>query len=86
MCFSLDIHIASRVLHSSSLVLIPGFIPHAFNWLVIICYFFVGVSRGSPPGFVWAIIFILFILDITFAVNQYYQQQVCGVAFVFIFL
>jgi hypothetical protein len=56
----------------------PGFIPHAFNWLVVICYFFVGVSRGSPPAFVWAIIFILFFLDLTFAVNQYYQQMVRG--------
>lgn len=53
---------------------------------MIICYFFVGVSRGSPPAFVWAIIFILFILDITFAVNQYYQQQVCDVALTWFFV
>jgi hypothetical protein len=27
-----------------------------------LCYFFQAVSRGDPPGFVWAIIFIIFIL------------------------
>jgi hypothetical protein len=79
MCLFYDIHTVS-ITCAFSLSRLPGFIPHAFNWLVIICYFFVGVSRGSPPGFVWAIIFILFILDITFAVNQYYQQQVCNIA------
>ena len=48
-----------------------GFIPHVANWGIICSYFFYGVSNGSPPAFVWAIIFILFFLDITFAVNQY---------------
>ena len=31
----------------------------------------------------WAIIFILFFLDLTFAVNQYYQQMVRVVLFFF---
>ncbi len=53
-------------------------IPHFFGWAVLLCYFFVGVKRGSPPAFVWAIIFILFILDSTFAVNQYLQQKEIG--------
>jgi len=52
-----------------------GCIPHAFNWLVLLCYFFVGVSRGTPPAFIWAIIFILFFLDATFAVNMWLQQK-----------
>jgi len=55
-----------------------GCIPHLFNWLVLLCFFFVGVKRGSPPAFVWAIIFIIFILDATFAVNQYLQQREIG--------
>jgi hypothetical protein len=53
-------------------------IPHFFGWAVLLCYFFVGVKRGSPPAFVWAIIFILFILDSTFAINQYLQQKEIG--------
>lgn len=55
-----------------------GFIPHMFNWTIILCYFFTAVSRGDPPGFVWAIIFILFILDASFAVNMYLQQKEIG--------
>lgn len=47
-----------------------GFIPHFFAWLIIICYFFVSVTRGDPgpPGFVYSIIFIIFFLDLTFAI------------------
>ena len=46
-----------------------GFIPHMFSWAIIFSYFFVGVSRsGNPPGFVWSIIIILFVLDLSFAV------------------
>ena len=52
---------------------ILGFIPHAFCWTVIFCYFFVGVRASSPPAFVWAIIFIVFALDLLFAVNQLLQ-------------
>jgi hypothetical protein len=42
--------------------LISGFVPHLGGWLIILCYFFQAVSRGDPPGFVWAIIFIIFFL------------------------
>lgn len=56
-----------------------GFVPHLFNWAVIACFFFVGAARGSPPGFVWSIIFIVFFLDLLFAVNQWLQfKQVRG--------
>lgn len=55
-----------------------GFIPHVFQWTVIIWFFFNGVSRGDPPDFVWAIIFILVILDTTFAINMWLQQKEIG--------
>jgi hypothetical protein len=44
-----------------------SWLAHLASWLVILNYFFVTVSEGSPPAFVWCIIFILFILDGTFA-------------------
>lgn len=56
---------------SSTVAFWLGFLPYAYQWLVILCYFFSAVSRGSPPGFVWAIIFIIGILDVGFAVNLY---------------
>jgi len=52
-----------------------GCIPHMVQWLVIFCYFFYSVEKGDPPGFVWAIIFVLFILDSTFAINMFLQQN-----------
>eukprot|EP00045_Choanoeca_perplexa_P005664 m.47610 g.47610 ORF g.47610 m.47610 type:complete len:274 (-) comp13237_c1_seq1:477-1298(-) len=55
-----------------------GCVPHLANWGLIMSYFFYGVSEGDPPGFVWAIIFILFIVDATFAINQYWQQKEKG--------
>lgn len=46
-----------------------GFVPHFFSWTVIVGYFFYSVSSGErPPDFVYAIIFIIFFLDLTFAV------------------
>eukprot|EP00730_Choanoeca_flexa_P017102 TRINITY_DN8194_c0_g1_i1.p1 TRINITY_DN8194_c0_g1~~TRINITY_DN8194_c0_g1_i1.p1 ORF type:complete len:218 (+),score=44.14 TRINITY_DN8194_c0_g1_i1:85-738(+) len=51
-----------------------GCIPHLANWGLIASHFFYGVANGDPPGFVWAIIFILFSVDATFAINQYWQQ------------
>jgi hypothetical protein len=42
--------------------LFSGFVPHLGAWLITLCYFFESVSRGDPPGFVWAIIFIIFFL------------------------
>jgi hypothetical protein len=44
-----------------------SWLAHLASWLVIFNYFFVSVSQGNPPGFVWAIIFILFLLDGSFA-------------------
>jgi len=32
---------------------VMGFIPHAFAWTVVLCFFFQTVSNGDPPGFVW---------------------------------
>jgi hypothetical protein len=55
-----------------------GFIPHIFNWATLLCYFLVGTTRGSPPAFVYAIVFIQLILDSTFAINQWLQQREVG--------
>jgi len=55
-----------------------GCVPHLFSWAIVMSYFFHGVSNGDPPGFVWAIIFILFILDSTFAIAMYLQQKEIG--------
>jgi hypothetical protein len=52
---------------------LAAWIPHLASWSVIFCYFFVGVTRASAPAFVWAIVFILFILDGTFALLFYMQ-------------
>lgn len=52
---------------------LAAWIPHLASWSVIFCYFFVSVSRANPPAFVWAIIIILFILDLTFAILFYMQ-------------
>ena len=45
-----------------------GFIPHTFSWAVNIAFFFYSLSTGDPPGFVYAIIFIIFFLDLTFPI------------------
>lgn len=52
-----------------------AFIPHAFTWLTIFCFFFRGVSISNPPTFVWTIIVIEFILDLTFAINMLLQWK-----------
>jgi len=52
-----------------------GFIPHFFSWIVILGYFFYSLSIGDPPAFVYAIIFIIFILDLTFAIILGLQWQ-----------
>lgn len=52
-----------------------GFVPHIVNWGIVCSYFFEGVSSGDPPNFVWAIIFVVLLLDGTFAINQYLQQK-----------
>ena len=51
-----------------------GFIPHIAAWSIVACHFFRNVKEGDDtPGFVWAIIFILFILDGMFALVQFLQ-------------
>ncbi len=45
-----------------------GFIPHFFSWTVVVGYFFYTLSIGDPPSFVYAIIFIIFFLDLSFAI------------------
>jgi hypothetical protein len=52
-----------------------GFIPHFFAWVVVIGYFFYGVTQGSPPAFVYAIIFIIFFLDLSFALILWLQWR-----------
>ena len=49
-----------------------GFVPYTFQWMVLFCYFFTAVSRSNPPGFVWAILFVILTLDLSFAVNMYW--------------
>lgn len=55
-----------------------AFIPHMFAWLIIFCSFFRGVSKSDPPAFVWAIVIIIFILDLTFAINLGVQWRGLG--------
>lgn len=45
-----------------------GFIPHLFSWVVILGYFFYSLTKGDPPAFVYSIIFIIFFLDLSFAI------------------
>jgi hypothetical protein len=56
-----------------------AWVPHLASWAIIFCYFLTAVSRGNPPAFVWAIVFILFALDATFAVLFWMQwAKICG--------
>ena len=57
---------------------IAAFLPHLSSWAIIACYFFTAVSRGDAPAFVYAIIFILFILDGVFALLFYLQWAKIG--------
>lgn len=52
-----------------------GFIPHFFSWLIILGYFYYSLSVSStpPPDFVYAIIVVIFVLDLTFAVILGFQ-------------
>lgn len=44
-----------------------GFIPHIFSWVIVLAYFFYSVGKGNPPAFVYAIIVVIFVLDLSFA-------------------
>lgn len=57
---------------------LEGCLPHVFAWSIIFCFFLQGVSQGDAPNFVWAIVFVLFILDGTFPINQWLQQRKIG--------
>jgi hypothetical protein len=49
-----------------------GFFPFFFKWIPMFCYFFRSVKHSDDvPDFVWAIIMIIFFLDLTFALNLY---------------
>jgi hypothetical protein len=50
-----------------------GFVPHMIAWSVVICYFAVAVKRGSPPNWVGIVIVLVFLIDLTFAINQWLQ-------------
>lgn len=52
-----------------------GFVPHTFAWSVIFCFFFRNASQSNPPAFVWAIIVIVFTLDLTFAITLFLQWR-----------
>lgn len=45
-----------------------GFIPHAFSWGPVITYFVTTASAGGAPTFVYAIVFTVFLLDLTFPI------------------
>ena len=52
-----------------------GFIPHLFSWLIILGYFFYSLSSSPtpPPDFVYSIIVIIFVFDLTFAMVLGFQ-------------
>lgn len=45
-----------------------GFIPHVFSWTVVIGYFLYALRNSDPPSFVYAVIFLIFFLDLSFAI------------------
>jgi hypothetical protein len=53
---------------------LEGCLPYIFAWAIIFCFFLQGVVNGEAPNFVWAIVFVLFFLCSTFALNQLLQQ------------
>ena len=55
-----------------------SWLPHLSSWLVIFSYFFKAVSEADPPNFVWSIVFILFVLDGSFAVLFWLQWAKIG--------
>jgi len=52
-----------------------GFIPHLFSWSIVLGYFFYSLSNGDPPIFVYTIIGVIFVLDLSFAVILGLQWQ-----------
>lgn len=56
-----------------------GTVPHIASWGVIFFYFFSGLNRGDPPGFVATIVLSLFILDMSFPTCFVLQWRKVGV-------
>lgn len=56
-----------------------GTVPHMASWGVIFFYFFSGLNRGDPPGFVTTIVLSLFILDMSFPTCFVLQWRKVGV-------
>jgi len=54
--------LVNRIL--STEIYIWGLVPFLYGWAVVLCYFFHGVVSGSPPDFLFAIVFVVFILDL----------------------
>ena len=57
---------------------LASWLPHLSSWLVIFSYFLKAVSEADPPNFVWAIVFILFVLDGSFALLFWLQWAKIG--------
>jgi hypothetical protein len=56
-----------------------GTVPHMASWGVVFFYFFSGLNRGDPPGFVVAIVFSLFVLDMSFPICFVLQWKKIGI-------
>jgi len=56
-----------------------GFISHAFGWTTIIWYFIQVASAGDAPGFVYAIVVTVFLLDLTFPIALGLQWRGKGI-------
>jgi len=52
-----------------------GFVPWFYQWLVIACYFFYSLTKGDPPKWVYSIWFIILCLDLSFAINMFFQLK-----------
>lgn len=56
-----------------------GFISHTFAWATIIWYFIQVASAGDAPGFVYAIVIVVFLLDLTFPIALGLQWRAKGI-------
>jgi len=56
-----------------------GFVSHTFGWATIIWYFIQVASAGNAPGFVYAIVVTVFLLDLTFPIALGLQWRAKGI-------
>ncbi len=49
---------------------IVGSLLYSTVWMFMMAHFIHGAAQSSPPAFVWSIIFILFVVESLFAVNE----------------